>query len=86
MDGSDDSSNGQHGVGLPARVQVPLELSPRAHRRLAQWCRALATDLEVRAVPLGDVLETMIDLALTDPHTANAVRARLARTSPPRKL
>ncbi|GAA5149878.1 hypothetical protein GCM10023321_14400 [Pseudonocardia eucalypti] len=67
-------------------MQVPIELAPSEHRRLAAWCRGLATDLEVRAVSVGEVVETMIDLVLTDPRTAGAVRQRLTSPEPPGKL
>ena len=70
---------------MDGAVHVPIELSPRTHRRLAKWCRDLTTDLEVRAIPLGDVVETMIDLLLTDRHTADAARRQLAHRLRPRR-
>ena len=72
-----------HAGILPLRAAVTDEGSP--HRRLAKWCRDLTADLEVKAVPLGDVLETMIDLLLTDRHTSDAARRQLAHKVRPRR-
>jgi hypothetical protein len=93
MDATDDVDGAQ--VMLPRpHVQLPVELSPGVHRRLAEWCRQTARALDVSGVARSDVIEVLLEHLVENADTSEAVRrgliARLERDGaparPPRRL
>jgi hypothetical protein len=66
------------GVDGAIALQLPVQLSPAVVRRLATWCRQTAQQLDVTALARGEVIETLIEQLLTDPHISDSVRGRLA--------
>lgn len=77
MDVTIDTSD--TGVVLGTRlVRLPIELTPRLHRQLAQWCRRTADTLDVAAIARGDVIEALLRLLVEDPTVSGSVRDLLA--------
>jgi hypothetical protein len=73
-----DVANGTHGAFEAGAIQLPLQLTSGVHRRLAQWCRETARALDITGVARGEVIEALIDHLVSDPHTSQAIRQRLA--------
>ncbi len=65
------------GVQKCRPVRLPIELTPNLHRRLAQWCRETASELDVGGLARGEVIEALLAELVSDQATATAVRRRL---------
>lgn len=76
MDVSDDVDGAQPVVPRP-HVQLPVELGPGVHRRLAEWCRQTARALDVSGVARSDVIEVLLEHLVENADTSEAVRRRL---------
>ncbi|HZZ52553.1 MAG TPA: hypothetical protein VFE65_37115 [Pseudonocardia sp.] len=72
-----DVANGPSDAFEVGAIQLPLQLQPSVHRRLAQWCRETARLLDTSGVARADVIEALIDHLVNDPGTSQAIRRRL---------
>jgi hypothetical protein len=82
MDVTDDANGATVALPRPP-VQLPVELAPGLHRRLAEWCRQTARALDVSGVARSDVIEVLLEHLVENADTSEAVRrgliARLER-------
>jgi hypothetical protein len=79
MDVTDDVGGAQ--VLVPRPVQLPVELSPALHRRLAEWCRQTARALDVSGVARSDVIEVLLEHLVENADASEAVRRGLVARS-----
>jgi hypothetical protein len=67
-------------------VNLPVELSPRLHRELTEWCRRTADELQVSGLARADVIEALLHYLVEDETASKAVRARLEAGLPSARL
>ncbi len=66
-------------------VRVTVELSPREHQALRQWCARTSADLDLPLVAGAEVFRALLGLMREQPAVADQVRAELARTGGSRR-
>lgn len=58
-------------------IRVTLDLEPKQHMALKQWCNAAAVETQLPNVSLATVYRILGDLLVTDDAIAEQVQARL---------